>query len=72
MFSRGLSLTWINPYSIDYITVMNLEKKLVETGFFESLSAGSLKQLAEICILKKAEKKTVLFLEGREGGLFYV
>ncbi len=51
---------------------MDLEKKLVETGFLGSLSPGSLKQLAQICIPKKAKKKVVLFLEGREGGLFYL
>ena len=51
---------------------MDLEKKLAESGFFGSLHAGSLKQLAEICIMKKAKKKEVLFLEGRGGGLFYL
>ena len=51
---------------------MDLEKELTENSFFGSLPAGSLKQLAEICILKKVKKKEVLFLEGRAGGLFYL
>ncbi len=51
---------------------MNLENRLVENGFFASLPAGSLKQLAEICMLKKVKKKEILFLEGRKGGLFYL
>ena len=51
---------------------MDLEQKLIASGFFGSLSPGSLAQLAQICIPKKTAKKTVLFLEGRQGGLFYV
>jgi CRP-like cAMP-binding protein len=51
---------------------MDLEKKLAESGFFGSLHPGSLKQLSEICLVKKVKKKEVIFLEGREGGLFYL
>jgi len=57
----------------DYIYRMApIEEKLSEHGFFASLSAASLRRLAEICILKKAKKREVLFLEGSEGGLFYL
>ncbi|MBN1686148.1 MAG: Crp/Fnr family transcriptional regulator [Spirochaetales bacterium] len=50
---------------------MDLEGKLKESGFFTSLPAGSLRQLAEICFLRRAKKREVLFLEGDEGGLFF-
>jgi CRP/FNR family transcriptional regulator len=51
---------------------MELEKKIIEAEFFENLPPGSLKQLAEICMPRKAKKKEVLFLEGNEGGIFFL
>ena len=50
---------------------MDLEGKLAASGFFTSLPAVSLRQLAEICFLRKAKKRETLFWEGSEGGLFF-
>ncbi len=59
--------------SFDYIyPMMSLENKLAGIEFFASLTAGSRKALAEICMPKKTKKREVLFLEGSEGGLFFL
>ncbi|MBT3271678.1 MAG: Crp/Fnr family transcriptional regulator [Spirochaetales bacterium] len=51
---------------------MDIKHKLLESDFFSSLSHANIELLAEICIPKQASRHETLFLEGQEGGLFFL
>lgn len=51
---------------------MDILKFIEHADFFEGASKSSKTQLAEICIPKNFEKKSVLFSEGDEGFAFYL
>jgi len=50
---------------------MKPDDLLAKSSFFESLPDASRRQLARICVLKKAKKREIIFLEGSKGDLFY-
>ncbi len=51
---------------------MTVPKQLVESAFFSNMSVRNLDRLGEICLPKRIVRKDTLFLEGQEGGLFFL
>ena len=51
---------------------MDIKHKLLDSDFFSNLSLANVDLLAEICIPKRASRHETLFLEGQEGGLFFL
>lgn len=54
------------------MNTMDIEKLITNTSFFQGLSIGHRRELAEICNLKKIRKRDYLFHEGEKGGSMFL